>query len=95
MADDCPGELKVCSSQTAGKAFLMLLKTCVEGEALDLKVTSGHAVRISTGAAIPNGADSVVQVCFHKLDGPLDLFRLKTPNLCQKRIAVRNASFES
>lgn len=51
IASDCPGVLEVLAPVTAGAA-----------NAQDLHVRPGTAVRITTGAPVPKGADAVVQV---------------------------------
>ncbi|MDR3063397.1 MAG: molybdopterin molybdenumtransferase MoeA [Methanobrevibacter sp.] len=52
------------------------------GSVTDKKVENGKCIEISTGAAIPEGADSVAMVEFsEKLDGSVNLFQSVTPCL--------------
>jgi molybdopterin molybdotransferase len=57
------------------------------GEQTDLVLTSGEAVRISTGAAIPQGSDSVIKIEDTEIDG--DKVSLYTSIVPGKNISKR------
>jgi molybdopterin molybdotransferase len=58
---------------------LRIVGTCLPGEAFTGRIGPGEAVRIMTGAPLPDGADAVLQVENTQLDGPHVLVQGQVP----------------
>jgi molybdopterin molybdotransferase len=77
----------VRGASAAAPRSLRVVGTIAAGANLDLRVRAGEAIRIMTGGAVPDGADSVVRI--EDTDGGTESVNVKSDRDCERNVRPR------